>query len=69
MTTERSCSWCHAFNPTTARWCAACGHRADVPRLACDCPPCRRTLPISGYRWAQQWREGLAAGRQGEIPF
>ena len=43
MTSERSCSWCHAFNLTTVRFCAGCGHRADLPRLAYDCPQCRRT--------------------------
>jgi hypothetical protein len=41
-----SCSWCHHMNnldDPTVRHCANCGHRADVPRLDCDCPKCRPT--------------------------
>ena len=30
-----------SLNSSTGRACAACGHRADLPRLACDCPQCR----------------------------
>jgi hypothetical protein len=40
----RTCSWCHKANrigrPPT--YCAGCGHRADLPRAACDCAECRR---------------------------
>jgi predicted Zn-ribbon and HTH transcriptional regulator len=45
MTTGRSCSWCRTCNamllvgPT---FCRQCGHRADLPRLDCDCLACRR---------------------------
>lgn len=40
--TSQTCSWCHTSNvlnhyPTYCR----CGHRADLPRLDCDCPTCR----------------------------
>jgi len=38
----RSCSWCHASNPDTVRWCQGCGHAAHVARMACDCPQCQR---------------------------
>jgi hypothetical protein len=41
MITRQSCSWCHELNPLTARTCPSCGHRADLPRLACDCRRCR----------------------------
>lgn len=39
---RRTCSWCHEINelrdgPTA---CIACGHRADVPRICCDCRLC-----------------------------
>ena len=42
--TYRSCSWCHATNQMTGGpvFCRDCGHRADVPRLDCDCPRCRQ---------------------------
>lgn len=45
MTTSRSCSWCHTINdliPGRSAFCVACEHRADVARLDCDCPKCRR---------------------------
>jgi hypothetical protein len=38
-----TCSWCHAWNEISLDgdpWCAHCGHRADLPRAACDCPKC-----------------------------
>lgn len=34
------CSWCHAINSTFETFCLFCGHRADLPRSACDCPKC-----------------------------
>lgn len=47
MTTQRSCSWCHELNDVTAAalrgdpvFCARCGHRADLPRMNCDCATC-----------------------------
>lgn len=39
----RSCSWCHRSNRVYANArgiCDGCGHRADLPRLDCDCPQC-----------------------------
>jgi hypothetical protein len=45
MTTSRSCSWCHTMNVLVAGQpvsCVACEHRADLPRMDCDCPKCRR---------------------------
>lgn len=39
------CSWCHAVVSTDdPAWptCPACGHRADVARMFCDCGRCRR---------------------------
>lgn len=44
MNYSRSCAWCHVPNdiiPFARNWCAACGHAADLPRIACDCPKCR----------------------------
>jgi hypothetical protein len=42
MTFRTTCSWCHRPNTidTTPTYCPACGHRADVCRLECDCPRC-----------------------------
>ena len=42
MRRKVSCSWCHELNemkqgPTL---CVKCGHRADIPRLECDCRSC-----------------------------
>lgn len=41
-----SCSWCHEMNSLDQPApvvCVSCGHRADVPRVDCDCPKCRPT--------------------------
>ena len=45
MRRKVTCSWCHELDemkqgPTL---CKKCGHRADLPRLECDC---RRCLPV-----------------------
>jgi hypothetical protein len=40
MRTSRSCSWCHAINPTTQRFCKDCSHEAHVPRMDCRCSRC-----------------------------
>lgn len=42
MITRTMCSWCHEL--TAERYCPTplCGHRADLPRMECDCPTCRR---------------------------
>jgi hypothetical protein len=45
MTTSQSCSWCHAMNTLTpghSTFCFRCEHRADLCRMDCDCPRCRR---------------------------
>ena len=39
-----SCSWCHESSDAQAGrklFCWSCGHRADVPRMECDCRKCR----------------------------
>lgn len=39
----RTCSWCHEANECPRGelvWCFNCGHRADVPRLLCNCMRC-----------------------------
>lgn len=39
----RTCSWCHHANECPRGelvWCTNCGHRADVPRLLCNCMKC-----------------------------
>ena len=36
----QSCSWCHTLNellPGEAVFCRVCDHRADLPRIECDC--------------------------------
>lgn len=42
----QSCSWCREGNEVRADgrkvFCWSCGHRADVARIDCDCPKCRR---------------------------
>ncbi len=46
----RPCSWCHEGNECPRGelvWCANCGHRADVPRLLCNCSVC---LTIKGTK-------------------
>jgi hypothetical protein len=47
MRVEHSCSWCHAMNPTTRRYCRECGHEAHVARMECRCPKC-----VDGFRQA-----------------
>ena len=45
---EQTCSWCHESNRLSIEgsggiepaFCKTCGHRADVPRLLCDCGQC-----------------------------
>lgn len=40
---KQTCSWCGVFNVVAwgrNNWCGSCGHRADVPRSACDCAKC-----------------------------
>jgi len=36
------CPWCHVLNwiITIPQFCWNCGHRADVPRIKCDCIAC-----------------------------
>jgi hypothetical protein len=50
--TLRTCSWCHAANASTVRWCATCGHAAHLPRLQCDCPQCQPALETDGAQGA-----------------
>jgi hypothetical protein len=57
-----SCSWCHEFNELrndgSKVYCWNCAHRADVPRVQCDCRKCRSmTPPNSIARKAAQYRE------------
>ena len=45
MRTGISCSWCHETNwVDSGCWpmCKNCGHRADAPRMECDCISCIR---------------------------
>ena len=47
---RRTCSWCHEINPSALRRrasprCHNCGHRADVPRMDCDCSRCKPMGP------------------------
>lgn len=39
----RKCGWCGEYNECPRGelcWCANCGHRADVPKLICNCLAC-----------------------------
>lgn len=50
MTTWQSCPWCGRFNhvfPQHCTTCTGCGHRADRPRLFCDCVKCRPGVDIN----------------------
>jgi hypothetical protein len=41
----RSCSWCNYINevsPMESRFCAQCGHCAQLPRIECVCPRCQK---------------------------
>src|SRR5581483_1450957 len=38
---RQSCSHCHEMNDAGAKFCHNCGHRADLPRLLCDCARCQ----------------------------
>ena len=40
--TARTCSWCHRLNPVEVQTCPGCGHDAQVSRMECGCPRCRR---------------------------
>jgi hypothetical protein len=44
------CSWCHGMNSRNGLdltpYCIFCGHRANMPRSACDCPKC--WTPVDG---------------------
>ena len=45
----RTCSWCHHANECPRGelvWCTNCGHRADVPRLLCNCTACLRRAEL-----------------------
>lgn len=54
---SQSCSWCHSTNSLDhpqVRFCSECGHRADLPRMECDCPQCTATPAL---RQAQAQRD------------
>lgn len=63
MRTIITCSWCGDPHPYDGRaaYCATCQHRADAPRLGCDCRFCRRrrlltalvTMVDDDRRWLQ----------------
>lgn len=41
----QSCSWCHEPNDlNVSTTCGTCGHRADLPRMACDCNHCQPSV-------------------------
>jgi hypothetical protein len=40
---QQSCSWCDTLNvidPARPVFCSHCEHRADLPRILCDCERC-----------------------------
>lgn len=56
----RSCSWCDTLNellPGEAVFCRVCGHRADLPRMECDCgePGCLGWWPVPQLEAADLW--------------
>jgi hypothetical protein len=56
-----TCSWCHEPNQKPKNggklFCFNCAHRADVPRVDCDCRKCRVKVVESISRKAAQFRE------------
>lgn len=49
LQTFRSCSWCDHLNemhPNPRKFCGVCGHRADLPRMECDCGLCKQNPHI-----------------------
>ena len=58
MKTTLTCSWCHEANDADLSgrklYCWSCGHRADVPRVTCDCRKCRASqipeVPARSHR-------------------
>jgi len=48
-----SCSWCHEPNPADQKYCSNCGHRADLPRVKCDCLMCSRITALCGAATAE----------------
>lgn len=53
----RTCSWCESANampPDGEAYCGSCFHRADLPRMLCDCARCSRA-PV--YRASPPSRE------------
>lgn len=61
-----TCSWCHTgvnSNPDRATFCPDCGHRADAPRMDCDCRVCQRRRMLSELITAVEqdglWNETL----------
>lgn len=54
-----TCSWCHCWTYTDYRYwpmCCNCGHRADVPRMECNCMRCEGQHVKPGV-WIHQERE------------
>jgi hypothetical protein len=43
MNSKVMCSWCCAMVDAGTKTCPHCGHRADLPRLECDCLKCKIT--------------------------
>lgn len=72
MRTEVLCSWCHTANTVQAgTWpfCATCGHRADKPRIDCDCDQCQLAL-VKAYKQLDAGdSSGFKADQQLDLPF
>lgn len=71
---RRTCSWCHTSNVLDAApiLCGACGHRADVARLDCNCAKCvgvLRQLPAGAVQgrvyFGVRTRRGATVTRDG----
>jgi hypothetical protein len=55
----QSCSWCNEVNeliPGEAIYCSHCGHRADVPRVQCDCVECTTRKSLTTWTGANDHR-------------
>ena len=48
----QSCSWCNTLNE--GKYCRECGHRADLPRMWCDCSQCKPTDETSTFETVAQ---------------
>jgi hypothetical protein len=73
MRHRTTCSWCHEENDVSQPpvFCK-CGHRADLPRIECDCPKCKKAKQASDSSddvWYALCNRALTLHRRGQLRF